>query len=161
VRRRGSMENLSSLVVKVYPGRSREDLEAVQAFGAFMRALSPRVLRNARPVKLFRGTLVVHTSNSAWANSLQLESVGVLAKLKRLTPSIRVRRLVFRAGHLPEAALPLPHTPLPPPKHIELRTMPEELARELARIHDDTLREAVTRAASVGLANTTPETPLV
>lgn len=136
----------------MYPGRSREDLDAVQAFGAFMRALSPRVLRNARPVKLFRGTLTIHTSNSAWANSLQLESVGVLAKLKRVTPNLRVSRLVFRAGPLPDAALPAPHTPLEPAKRIELGSLPEELARELARIHDDTLREAVTKAASIGLA---------
>ena len=146
------MENLSALVARVYPGRSREDIEAVQAFGTFMRALSPRVLRNARPVKLFRGTLIVHTSNSAWANSLQLESVAVLAKLKRVTPSIRVRKLVFRSGPLPDAAVPLPHTPLVPAKRIELRTMPEDLARQLARIHNDELREAVTKAASAGLA---------
>jgi hypothetical protein len=151
------MENLSSLVAKVYPGRSREDLEAVQAFGAFMRALSQRVLRNARPVKLFRGTLTIHTSNSAWANSLQLESVGVLAKLKRVTPGVRVSRLVFRAGPLPDAALPMPHTPLEPAKRIELRSIPEELARELARIHNDALREAVTKAAATGLATETPE----
>src|SRR5688572_23697382 len=115
------MENLSALVARVYPSRNREDIEAVQAFGAFMRALSPRVLRNARPVKLFRGTMIVHTSNSAWANSLQLESVGVLAKLKRVTPSLRVRKLVFRSGPLPDAALPLPHTPLVAAKRIELR----------------------------------------
>src|SRR5262245_31595934 len=116
MRRRGGMENLSALVSRVYPSRSREDLEAVQAFGAFARALSQRILRNARPVKLARGTLIVHTSNSAWANSLQLESLSLLAKLKRVAPDVRVRKLVFRAGPLPDAALPLPHTPLPTAK---------------------------------------------
>jgi hypothetical protein len=150
------MENLWTLVSRVYPSQSREELEAVRVFGAFMRALSPRVLRNARPVKLWRGTLLVHTSNGAWANSLQLESTGLLAKLKRVAPDARVRKLVFRAGHLPDSAIPLPHTPLVPNGALvglPLRELPEELARGLARIHHDALRDAVAKAACVGLAS--------
>jgi hypothetical protein len=147
------MENLSVLVARVYPGRDRDDLDAVRAFGAFMRALSPRVLRNARPVKLFRGTLTVHTSNSAWANSLQLESTAVLAKLKRMAPDARVRRMIFRSGPLPDVAVPAPHTPLQARRGLVMVELPEELARELARIHHDELREAVARAASAGLSS--------
>jgi len=146
------MENLSAIVARVYPGRSREELDAVRAFGAFMRALSQRILRNARPVKLTRGTLFVNTSNSAWANSLQLESESLLAKLKRVAPEAKIRKLVFRAGPLPDAALPLPHTPLVAHPGIPLKELPGEIARELARIHNDEVREAVARAASVGLA---------
>jgi hypothetical protein len=156
VAKRGGIENLSVLVARVYPGRSREDLDAVRVFGAFMRALSPRVLRNARPVKLFKGTLTVHTINSAWANSLQLESTGLLARLKRVAPDARVRRFVFRSGPLPDAALPMEHAPVEP-REVELRELPEELARELARIHNDALREAVARAAATGLADTKPD----
>ena len=146
------MESVSALVARVYPGRSREELDAVRAFGAFIRALSPRILRNARPVKLSRGTLFVNTSNSAWANSLQLESESLLAKVKRTAPDARIRKLVFRAGPLPDAALPLPHTPLVMTEGIPLKELPGEIARELARIHNDDVREAVARAASVGLA---------
>jgi|GEM_PF-5027886 len=148
------MESVSALVARVYPGRSREELDAVRAFGAFIRALSPRILRNARPVKLSRGTLFVNTSNSAWANSLQLECESLLAKVKRTAPDARIRKLVFRAGPLPDAALPLPHTPLVATKGIPLKELPGEIARELARIHNDDVREAVARAASVGLATT-------
>jgi hypothetical protein len=145
------MENLSVLVARVYPGQSRDELAAVRAFGAFMRHLSPRVVRNARPVKLWRGVLTVHTSNSAWANSLQLESEGILAKLKRAAPEASIRKLVFRSGPLPDSAPPL--APMPEPERgIALRELPEELARELARIHHDELRDAVRRAASIGLA---------
>ncbi|MET0388988.1 MAG: DciA family protein [Polyangiales bacterium] len=152
-RRSGEPENVRVLVARIYPSQSREELEAIQAFGAFARALSQRVLRNARPVKLMRGTLFVNTSNSAWANTLQLESTALLAKLKRVAPEARVRRLVFRAGPLPDAALPPPHTPLVAAKQVPLRELPEDLARELARIHDDTLRDAVSKAARVGLAS--------
>jgi hypothetical protein len=146
------MENLSVLVAKVYPSKNRDDLDAVRAFGAFMRALSPRVIRNARPVKLWRGTLTVNTSNSAWANSLQLESTALLAKIKRIVPDVRIRKLAFRSGPLPDAATPLPHTPLVAAKQIALRELPEEVARELARIHNDEVREAVAKAVAVGLA---------
>ena len=128
------------------------ELDAVRAFGGFMRALSPRILRNARPVKLFKGTLLVHTSNSAWANSLQLESDSLLAKIKRVAPDARIRKLAFRAGPLPEAALPLEFQPLIPHQGIPLKELPEEIARELARIHNDELREAVSKAISMGLA---------
>jgi hypothetical protein len=159
VRRHAGLENLSALVARVYPGRSRDELDAVRAFGAFMRALSPRILRNARPVKLFRGTLIVHTSNSAWANSLQLECESLLAKLKRVAPDARIRKLLFRAGPLPDSALPMQHVPLVPNGGIPLKELPEEIARELARIHNDGLREAVARAASVGLAATPERKP--
>lgn len=151
-RSRGELENLSALVMKFYPGQSREDVAAVRAFGAFMRALSPRVLRNARPFRLWKGNLTIHTSNSAWANSLQLEHDAILAKLRRVAPDVSIRKLIFRAGPLPEAALPLPPLAEAAPG-VPLRELPDELARELARIHHDGLREAVRRAASVGLAS--------
>jgi hypothetical protein len=83
---------------------------------------------------------------------LQLESDGVLAKLKRVSPNLRVRKLVFRSGPLPDCAVPLPHTPLVVTRRIELKTLPEELARGLARIHHDALREAVAKAVAVGLS---------
>ncbi|MET0386503.1 MAG: DciA family protein [Polyangiales bacterium] len=152
MRRAGGIENLSVLVARVYPAQSREELDAVRAFGAYMKALSPKVLRNARPVKLSRGTLFVNTSNSAWANSLQLESTMLLAKLKRVAPDARVRKLVFRAGSMPDSALPAQHTPLVATAGVPLRELPEAVARELARIQSDELRDAVTKAACVGLA---------
>jgi hypothetical protein len=152
MRRHGGIATLSALVTRVYPARSRDELLAVRAFGAFMRALSQRVLRNARPVKLMGATLIVHTSNSAWANSLQLESTALLEKIKRSAPDTRIRKLVFRAGPMPEAALPLPHTPLVARGGIPLRDLPDDIARGLARIHHDELREAVKKAVSVGLA---------
>jgi hypothetical protein len=46
----------------------------------------------------------------------------------------------------------MPHTPLIKNGGIPLKELPDEIARELARIHNDGLREAVARAASVGLA---------
>ena len=145
------MENLSSLVAKVYPGKSSDELAAVRVFGAFMRTLSPRVLHNARPVRFQRGVLTVHAINGAWANSLQLESESILVRLRRMTPGVRLNKLVFRAGPLPDATLPLPPDP-EPVRSVALDQLPDDIARELARIGDDDLREAVARAALMGLA---------
>jgi hypothetical protein len=145
------MENLSTLVAKVYPGRGQEELAAVRVFGAFMRALSPRVLRNARPVRFVRGVLTVHTINSAWANSLQLESESILARFSRVAHGVRITKLVVRSGPLPDAALPIPPED-PPERSVALERLPEDVARALAGIHDDALREAVARAALMGLA---------
>jgi hypothetical protein len=146
------MENLSALVAKVYPGRKPEELAAVRVFGAFMRALSPRVLRNARPTRFARGVLTIHTVNSAWASSLQLESESILARITRLTPGLRISKLVFRSGPLPDAALPMAQD-AEPRRSIALEKLPDDVARALAQIHDDTLREAVARAALMGLAD--------
>jgi hypothetical protein len=146
------MENLSALVAKVYPGRKPEELAAVRVFGAFMRALSPRILRNARPTRFARGVLTVHTVNSAWASSLQLESESILARITRLTPGLRISKLVFRSGPLPDAALPMAEE-AEPKRSIALEKLPDDVARALAQIHDDTLREAVARAALMGLAD--------
>jgi hypothetical protein len=76
----------------------------------------------------------------------------LLEKIKRSAPDTRIRKLVFRAGPMPEAALPLPHTPLVARGGIPLRDLPDDIARGLARIHHDELREAVKKAVSVGLA---------
>jgi hypothetical protein len=150
--RRGGMENLSALVAKVYPGQGQEELEAVRVFGTYMRVLSARVLRNARPVRLRRGVLTVHTINSAWANSLTLESESILFRLRRKLPGVRLSKLVFRSGPLPDAALPVREDD-PPQRTAALEKLPEDVARELARIHHDGLREAVTRAALTGLGD--------
>ena len=152
MRRRGGIENLSSLVAKVYPGRGVDELAAVRVFGTFMRALSPRVLRNARPVRFQRGVLTVHTINSAWANSLQLESDSILLRLRRHCPGLTITKLIFRSGPLPDAALPIPEEP-EPKRSIALEKLPEDVARELRHIHDDALREAVARAVLMGLAD--------
>jgi hypothetical protein len=145
------MENLSALVAKVYPGRGKEELAAVRVFGAFIKALSPRVVRNARPVRFARGVLTIHTVNSAWASSLQLESESIIARVMRYTPGLRITKLVVRSGPLPDAALPIPEE-APPKRSVALHKLPDDIARALAHIHDDTLREAVTRAALMGLA---------
>lgn len=141
---------LAALIRSAYPSREPDEVLAIRAFHGWRRAVTQRVYRNARPVRLAAGTLIVHTATSAWCSELEFDKERLLAELRRHAPEARVRALRFRVGHLPEltagtravqkAAAP-----------VVVATLPEPLARTLASIDDDDLREAIGAAAGVGL----------
>lgn len=151
-RKRGSMEALSSLVPKIYPGREPDEAHAMRVFAAWSKLVSDRILQNARPVMFRAGVLHVNTASSTWANALSLESDSLLARMRGRVPGCRVRSLRFRVGPLP----PLGPEVFAPPPRARLRPvtdLPEDVARELARIADDELRDVVARAAAVSLGD--------
>jgi hypothetical protein len=152
-KRGGGPTPLSDLVHAVYPAREPEDAQAIRVFAWWRRAVPARVFARARPIKLSHGVLLVHTATSAWATELDYLSEQLLASVQKHAPNARVRALRFRVGTLPEAPV---GTRPEPPRHapIPVRVLPEELARVLARIDDDALREAIGGAAAVALART-------
>lgn len=149
-RKRGFLVGLSELIPKIYPSSEPEEAKALRVFAAYCRSVSERVLDNARPVRFQDSVLFVHTSTSTWANALSLESTEILADTRRRARGVKVARIVFRTGPLPE----VPKAPPLPPKlvPIGLEHLPDQVARELAGIHDDALRDAVTRAAVTALS---------
>jgi hypothetical protein len=154
-RREGGLEAMGSLVGKVYPSQQPEEVRAMRVFGAFGKVVSARVQGNAGPVAFRNGVLTVHTTTSSWANALSLESGQIIARLRLRLPDVPVQRIAFRVGKLPQ----LPETVAeekPAAKLLPLTHLPEEVARELARIGDDGLREAVAHAASISLAEPAP-----
>jgi hypothetical protein len=99
--------------------------------------------------------LTVHTTTASWANALSLESGQIIARLRLRIPDVSVQRIVFRVGRLPQ----LPDTVTEEKPHVKLlpvTQLPEDVARELARIGNDGLREAVAHAASISLAEVPP-----
>lgn len=155
-RRQGGIEGLSSLVGKVYPSQQPDEVRAMRVFGAFGKAMPARVQGNAGPVSFKAGVLTVHTTTASWANALSLESGQIIARLRLRIPDVPVQRIVFRVGKLPE----LPDTvkeEKPGVKLLPVTQLPEDVARELARIGDDGLREAVAHAASISLAEAPPQ----
>jgi Dna[CI] antecedent, DciA len=58
--------------------------------------VGPEVARNARPVQLREGRLVVTTSSSPWAQTLQLMSEMVIARVNERLGEPAVERVVFR-----------------------------------------------------------------
>jgi hypothetical protein len=149
-RRRSLLVGLSELIPKVYPSSEPEEMRALRVFTAYCKSVSERVLENARPVRFQEGVLMINTSTSTWANALSLESTQILADTRRRAKGVKVTRLVFRSGPLPELPklAPLPAKLVP----IGLDQLPDMVARELAGIADDALREAVTRAAVTALS---------
>ena len=61
---------LGDLMQVAYPAREPEEAALLRAFTWWQRAVPERVVARARPVKLYGGTLLVHTATSAWAAEL-------------------------------------------------------------------------------------------
>ena len=117
--------------------------------------MSRRIAEHARPVHFGRGTLTVHTKNAAWASELSFLEPQLVRSIRKRAPEAGVRRIRFRVGRMP----PTPPRPPPPPpkvKPLPLEALPADLARELAQIGDDRLRDAVGLAARFALAPPPP-----
>jgi hypothetical protein len=148
--RGGSPARLAALIQAVYPAREPDDIMAIRVFHWWRRAVPERVYVRARPVRLYAGTLYVNTATSAWASELEHWKEQLLASVRRHAPEARVRALRFRVGPLPD----LPQGSRPeraPAPPVIVSSLPEQLARALASIDDDGLREAIGAAASVAL----------
>lgn len=149
-RRGGTPRPLSELLRAVYPGREPEDAAVIRVFSWWRKAVPARVFARARPVRLSHGILYVHTASPAWALELDYLKPQLLASVQKQAPEARVRELRFRTGPLPE--VPTLSRPEPKrPEPVAVAVLPESLARALASIDDDALREAISGAAAVGL----------
>jgi hypothetical protein len=149
-RQKGDPTALSSLVPAVYPSKEPEDIKAMRAVAVWDKAVPERVARNARPIALTHGTLLVHTSTTVWAQEIDLLKEQLLASIRRVAPHSGVRRIRARVGKLPPLAPSRKRERKPPPA-VPVEELPELLARELAHVPDSDIRDAVTRAASVSL----------
>ncbi len=146
-RRNGSLRSIADILVGAYPGRT-EDLTLVRTFAWWDRAVTRRIAEVARPVRLSHGTLVVHVRSSVWAQELTFHEEDLLRSVRAVVPA--VRRLRIKVGPMP----PPGQAPDPPPEIIEplpVTELPGDLARALAKIGDDRLREVVGRAACTTL----------
>ncbi len=148
--RRGKLDTLANLVREVYPSKEPETASAIRVFAWWRRAVPERVFSRARPVRLQNGVLWVHTATSAWASELEHIKEQLLASVQKHAPDARVKGLRFRVGPLPE--LPTTTRPEQPrPAPVPVAVLPEELARALAAIDDDDLRDAIGQAAGIAL----------
>lgn len=149
-RRGGTPRPLADVLRAVYPSREPEEVAIIRVFSWWRRAVPARVYLRARPVRLSHGILYVHTASPAWALELDYMKPQLLAEVQKHAPEAKVKELRFRTGPLPE--LPSGSRPEPRrPEPVAVAILPENLARALASIDDDALREAISGAAAVGL----------
>ncbi|MCA9600545.1 MAG: DUF721 domain-containing protein [Polyangiales bacterium] len=142
---------LRDVLNAAYPSKEPEDLQAVRAFYHWEKSVPPRVIPNVRPVRLSRGVLTLHAKNSVWAQEVSFLEPQVLESLSRHAPEARIRKIVVRVGALPPLPPPVRRVRRAPPVS-PVRELPEEVARSLAGVHDDGLRDAIAEAARMGLA---------
>jgi hypothetical protein len=118
---------------------------------AWAAAVGADVARNAWPARVTRdGTLLVHTSSSAWAEELSHLEPLLRSKLESLAP-LRIR---FAVGPLPDPSV-LPVSQPPEPDAAVRQPTPAQRAEGEALafgIEDDQLRRAVARLAAHVLA---------
>jgi len=149
--RRAQPRPLRDLVPAAYPSREPAEVKAIRAFAWWEKAVPRRVAENARPVKIERGVLIVHTRSHVWANELVYLKQDLLERLQSVEPRSGVRDIRVRVGKMPPIPPPI-EVVRPKPPVIPVEALPEELARALAAVGDDDVREALHDAASVGLA---------
>ena len=147
-RQRSVPRTIGDILDGAYPGRT-EDRPLLQTFGWWDRTVPARIAKNARPVALRRGTLVVHTRTTAWAQELSFHEADLLASVSARVPAIK--RVRVQVGPMPPPPAP-PKPPAPKVTPMEVARIPGEIARELARVGDDALRETLTRAVCTSLA---------
>ncbi len=148
-KKEGKLESVSKLLKGVYP--APDQYEAAKVFAWWSRSVPPRIVENARPVRLSRGVLIVHVTSSVWANELHYLTDDLLSRLREHAPEARIEKIRFQVGPLPDIPKRLRDT-TPPPEPVRLASLPDELGRALSRVHDDDLRKAITEAATTSLA---------
>ncbi len=148
--RKGGLSAIADLVPAIYPSKEPDDIKALRAVALWDKAVPERVARNARPVALTHGTLLVHAATTVWAQEIDLLKEQLLASMRRVAPRNGIRRLRVRVGRLPPAA-DARRRPRPIAPAVPVESLPEDLARELARVPSSDLRDAITRAASLSL----------
>ncbi|MBN1655122.1 MAG: DUF721 domain-containing protein [Deltaproteobacteria bacterium] len=122
----------------------------LRAFAWWRDIVTPRIFKNARPARLWRGVLTIHTSTSAWANLLQYDSESYLAEIIKRAPEAKIKAIRFRVGPVPPIQQPRQEKSAPPASP-PITDLPEVVARALAKISNDKVRNAVAKAAAAGL----------
>jgi hypothetical protein len=148
--RRGAAA-LGDLLARVYPSSEPEELRLVRAIAWWDKHVPPRIARNARPARMRRGALVIHAVTGAWAQELTMLLPTFLPPLERAVRGIDGRRTRVQVGPLPPRPAP-PKPAAAPLPAMAVGDLPENVARGLAAIPDDRVRDAVARAAAQSLA---------
>ena len=142
---------LARLVAEVYPKDAPEDSVLHRLAACWASAVSERIQDNAQPVAYRGGVLTVHTTTASWANALSLESAQLLARIGARSGGVPLHRLAFRVGKMPDTPERVRRAP-PPPELLPIDALPEESARELARIRSDGVRDRVAKAMAAALS---------
>lgn len=149
-RKRGGLATIAELVPGVYPSNEPDDIVLVRAIGWWDRHVPARIARSVRPAQLRRGTLWIHAVTGAWAQEVTMMLPRWKPGLMRALPALKNANVRVKVGPLPPRPVLAPRPePIPP---LTIGELPETVARALAGIPNDDVRDAVAKAASQSLA---------
>lgn len=92
----GATSRTRSVTGSAAPNVGSDDELGRRVAEVWAEEMGPEIAANARPVQLRAGRLVVTTSSSAWAQTLQLMSPMVVERLNRRVGGGSVEKAVFR-----------------------------------------------------------------
>ncbi|XXX76865.1 DUF721 domain-containing protein [Sorangium sp. So ce134] len=147
-RRSGGIERLGALIQRESSLSAPAEVDtAPMPFREWEAAVGSRIAARARPLKLERGVLHVRAASSTWAQELSLLGDVITAQLR--ARGLAVQSLRFRVGKVePVARPPWREEVRPAPKEAPL---PSEVRRELGKVADPELRDAIAKAAARNL----------
>lgn len=150
-RDRRGFASIAELVPTVYPSNEPEDVMLVRAVGWWDKHVPARINRSARPARLRHGTLWIHAVTGAWAQEVSMMLPRWVPALLSAVPGLRSAKVRVQVGPLPARPV-IPPRPAPRPP-LAIGELPETVARALAAIPDDDLRNAIAAAAAQSLAH--------
>ncbi|WP_437316928.1 DUF721 domain-containing protein [Sorangium sp. So ce385] len=147
-RRSGGIERLGALIQRASSLSAPTEVDtAPMPFRDWEAAVGSRIAARARPLKLERGVLHVRAASSTWAQELSMLGDVITAQLR--ARGLAVQSLRFRVGKVePVARPPWREEVRPAPKEAPL---PSEVRRELGKVADPDLRDAIAKAAARNL----------
>ncbi|WP_437724385.1 DUF721 domain-containing protein [Sorangium sp. So ce861] len=147
-RRSGGIERLGALIQRGSSLSAPMEVDtAPMPFRDWEAAVGSRIAARARPLKLERGVLHVRAASSTWAQELSMLGDVITAQLR--ARGLAVQSLRFRVGKVePVARPPWREEVRPAPKEAPL---PSDVRRELGKVADPELRDAIAKAAARNL----------
>ncbi|WP_437734040.1 DciA family protein [Sorangium sp. So ce1335] len=147
-RRTGGIERLGALIQRESSLSAPTEVDAApMPFREWEAAVGSRIAARARPLKLERGVLHVRAASSTWAQELSMLGDAITTQLR--ARGLPVQSLRFRVGKVePVARPPWREEVRPTPKEAPL---PVEVRRELGKVADVELRDAIAKAAARNL----------
>ncbi|MGK3988860.1 DciA family protein [Sorangium sp. So ce136] len=147
-RRGGGIERLGAMIQRESSFSAPAEVDtAPMPFRDWEAAVGSRIAARARPLKLERGVLHVRAASSTWAQELSMLGDAITTQLR--ARGLPVQSLRFRVGKVePVARPPWREEVRPAPKEAPL---PVEVRRELGKVADPELRDAIAKAASRNL----------
>lgn len=140
-------EPLSDVLSRAAPDRGARAAAPLPEH-AWQRAVGDRIARRTRPLRIEQRVLLVLAATGVWAQELSFLAPTIVERL--VAQGFDIERLRFRVGPIDpplREARPVARRSIP-----ATQPLPPTVSREIAKIDDPPLRQAIARAAAASLA---------